>query len=71
MIKPSEKLKELEESYEAETYGTMSYEEALRRFTALWVEARKLNPDFAEDWEDDIESDLAIARVLNGLPSDT
>ena len=71
MLNPSERLRELEASYEAEAYGTMGYHEALQRFTALWVEAQKLNPDFAEDWEEDIKSDLAIARALNGLPPDS
>ena len=71
MLRPSKRLIDLESSHENATYGSMDYAEALSRFTAMWMEAIKLNPDRGKDWKDDLEPDLAIARILNGLPPKT
>lgn len=49
----------------------MTYEVALKRFAALWAEARALGIDARDDWLADLEPDLAIARALNGLPPST
>ncbi|MGH9222269.1 MAG: hypothetical protein ACRD2W_00345 [Acidimicrobiales bacterium] len=68
MIRSSKRLEELEERYQREAFRDLTFEEALRRFTALYLEARKLNPDFGADWREDLEADLAVARAVNGLP---
>jgi hypothetical protein len=58
----------LERRYLREDLARLTYEESLRLFTALWREASSLVRDFPGDWRDDIAPDLALARVLNGLP---
>ena len=68
MISPSRRLAEFEARYLRETFRDLTYEEALDLFTALWEEARSLNPHMGEDWREDLEPDLAIARAVNGLP---
>lgn len=45
----------------------LTYLEALRRFTGLWMEARQVRPDLGDDWEQDLCADLAVARAVNGL----
>lgn len=70
MIRPSPELDRFEREY-ARSRRDMSYVEALEIFEALWEEATALNPDFpSPDWETDIEPDLRVARVVNGLPVD-
>ncbi len=68
VIRPSRTLEEFEARYAREAYRTLSYTEALRLFTALWVEARVLNPSIGQDWMEDLGPDLAVARAVNGLP---
>lgn len=68
VIRRTERLDAVERRYSREKLGSLSYQEALCLFSALWNEARHLNPSFTDDWKSDIEPDLAIARVLNGLP---
>ena len=68
MIRRSQRLEEFEAQYGREAYRGVSYQQALELFEALWVEAQALNPDFAADWLDDLEPDLAVARAVNGLP---
>ncbi|MGH7572934.1 MAG: hypothetical protein ACREMK_13990 [Gemmatimonadota bacterium] len=68
MIRSSKRLEELEKPYQREAFRDLTFEEALRRFTALYLEARELNPDFGADWREDLEADLAVARAVNGLP---
>lgn len=70
MIGAPEPLDELEARYQREAFRDLSYEDALRRFTALWVWAREIDPEFGTDWRNDLEPDLSIARVLNDLPRD-
>jgi hypothetical protein len=67
MIVPSERLAEFEKSYLRDVLRGMTYARALEIFTALWVEARQLNPDLGVEWRGDLEPALAIARALNGL----
>ena len=67
MIVPSERLAEFERSYIRDMLCEMNYARALEIFTALWIEARHLNPDLGADWRDDLEPALAIARTLNAL----
>jgi len=61
-------LQELNRRYERETLADLTYDVALQRFAALWAEARELGVIDYEDWLTDLKPDLAIARVLNGLP---
>lgn len=68
MIRPSDSLRELEARYQRDAYAGLTYEQALRRFAALWAEACALNPDIGVDWRDDLQADLAVARAVNGLP---
>ncbi len=68
MIQPSKRLQEFERRYTRTTVAQLTFVDALAIFQALWVEASELNPDFPGHWRSDIEPDLAIARVLNGLP---
>ena len=69
VIRSTPLLTQFERQY-AQAHGRRtSYGEALAIFTGLWQEARALNPNFPDpDWRRDIEPDLAVARVLNGLP---
>lgn len=67
MIRPGKELADVERAYAREVLGRLTYQEALAIFTALWSEALALNPDFPGGWEEDIQSDLTLARVLNGL----
>jgi len=69
MIKSPHLLRELNRRYEREAFAGLSYDVALQRFAALWAEARELGAIDTEDWLTDLKPDLAIARVLNGLPS--
>ncbi len=45
-----------------------TYEEALRRFAALWTHVRALRPDVGEDWREDVQASIRVARGVNGLP---
>jgi hypothetical protein len=63
----SREIAEIERRYAREVLSELTYREALAIFTALWVHAQRLNPDFPGPWEEDIAPDLELARVLNGL----
>jgi len=67
VIRDSKTLREFEAGYQRNQL-TLSYAQALERFAALWTEARALRPDLGSDWEEDLQPDLRIARILNGLP---
>jgi len=71
VIERTPRLDAFEKQCGREAFRSLSYAEALDRFTALWVEARALNPDFGTDWREDLEADIALARALNGLPPAT
>ena len=68
MLNPTPGWKAFEREDEAAAYYHLSYAEALDRFERLWQYAREVNPALGEDWEEDLGADLALARVLNGLP---
>lgn len=68
MIRNPDRLARLEHGYERAALADLTFKEALERFTALWTLARMLNPELGEGWRADLESDLAVARALNGLP---
>jgi hypothetical protein len=68
MIVSSKRLDEFEAGYQREAFASLTYEDALARFAALWAEARVLSPDLGQDWRGDLEADLAVARAVNGLP---
>src|SRR5688572_14488054 len=68
MIVSSRRLDEFEAQYQREAFATLSYGDALARFAALWAEARIIRPDLGQDWQEDVEADVAVARAVNGLP---
>ena len=68
MIVSSKRLDEFEAAYQREAFASLTYEDALRRFAALWAEARVVSPNLGQDWRRDLEADLAVARAINGLP---
>ncbi len=68
MRSENDDLKILERRFTRTALAHMTYSDALARFTAMWTEARRLNPEFPGDWRNDIDADLVLARILNGLP---
>lgn len=46
----------------------MTYHQALDVYLALWDEARLLNPRIGEDWREDVQCDIEVARALNARP---
>jgi hypothetical protein len=71
MLRSSDRVHEMEAGWARSLYATMDYPEALARFTALWNQAELLSPGMGQDWEEDIKADIALARILNGLTSNT
>jgi hypothetical protein len=69
MIRNFAKLEALHRRHEDERLAAMTYEEALAIYTALWIEARDLHWDGAQDWLYDLEPDLAVARAINDGPT--
>jgi len=70
LIRSSERLRDFERSYAAAEQSQRSYRDALDIFAALWRYARQMNPAFPGGWEQDVEPDIELARVLNGLPQE-
>lgn len=68
MLNPSPMFRQFERRYDREALRGDSYPAALSRFAALWAHARNLNPDLGLEWAQDLASDRAIARAVNGLP---
>jgi hypothetical protein len=68
MMIETPRLRRFEVEYQRTAYQALRMPEALTLFERLLSEARALNPAFGLDWEADIGPDLAIARVVNGLP---
>jgi hypothetical protein len=66
MIQNSEELQRFEREYVRRRYAHMTYAEALHIFAQLWQHAKLVNPDFTNNWYEDVEADLELARVLNG-----
>jgi hypothetical protein len=70
MLRRTEELDEFERRYARDVLGRLTYAEALSHMAALWAEAKHLDPDFPAAWLHDLDADLELARVLNGLPAD-
>jgi hypothetical protein len=70
LIGSSERLQEFERWYASTVLARRSYDDALAVFAALWRYARQIDPVFPRDWEVDVEADIELARVLNGLPAE-
>ena len=68
MIKSPDRIREAEAAWSRSVYASMDYPEKLKRYAALWHQARLLNAGFGESWEEDIKADIELARILNGLP---
>jgi hypothetical protein len=68
LIRGSERLREFERWYTSSHLAGRSYHDSLAIFAAMWRYAREMNQSFPGDWERDIEADIELARVLNGLP---
>lgn len=68
MICRTARWEEFEARYRREAYRDLSFHEALAIFEAMWIHARKLNPRMGEDWREDLEATIAVARALNYLP---
>lgn len=68
MIRHTEKLAQFERWYSATHLASRSFDEALVIFAALWDEARQLRPEMPTDWREDVQADIELARVLNGIP---
>lgn len=68
MLERTAALDALDRRWERTAYHELSFSEALARFSALWQEAGILGNRPGEGWRDDLESDLAVARAVNGLP---
>ena len=71
MIRLHDRIREMEAVWERSLYSNMNYPEALARFTALWHQARLLNPRVGQSWEEDVKPDIVLARILNGLSPHT
>ena len=67
MVRDTQRLRDFEACYRREAYRGLKYEDSLAIFEALWVEARAPNPEMGDDWREDLEADVALARALNGL----
>ena len=68
MIHRTAALDALETRAAREELSSLTFHEALSRFTGLWIEARAVRPDLGDDWEQDLAADFAVARAVNGLP---
>lgn len=69
MLRNPEVIARFEREDARRRYGNLSYLEALRLFEAMWAHAAAIDPEFAErDPHTGLESALAIARAINGLP---
>jgi hypothetical protein len=68
LLRGEARVREVERQYARARLAAMTYQEALAIFSALWQEARTINPGYEPDWRMDIAPDLAVARAVNGLP---
>lgn len=68
MIRNTERLARFEADDARRRFAGLTHADALGWFEALWSEAAMLAPEFPGDWRADLESDLAVARAINGLP---
>ncbi len=67
MIRRTSALDRLEADFARNSRAGRSYVDALAVFAAMWDHARQMRPDFPTDWREDIQADIELARVLNGL----
>jgi hypothetical protein len=67
VIKSPGPVEQLRIREERVAYDHLSYEGAVDIYLALWSEAQLLNPNLGDDWLDDVQCDIAIARTLNGI----
>jgi hypothetical protein len=67
LIRSSERLEEFDRWYASQRLARLSYADALAIFTGLWQHAKLLSDGFPGPWEPDIEADIELARVLNGI----
>jgi hypothetical protein len=65
LSRSSEQLEDFDRWYAATKLSGLSYRDALAIFAAMWRHAALLNEDFPAPWEDDIQADIELARVLN------
>jgi hypothetical protein len=65
MIKSHAALEALRIREDRVAYEAAGYEGAVDTFMLLWNEALLLNPAAGDDWLDDIQCDIAVARTLN------
>ena len=68
MIRSPLALQALEDADLRSTLRSRTYYESLDIFVALWEEARLLNPGMGEDWLQDVQCDIEVARTLNARP---
>lgn len=66
MLKPTARWRAFEIDDERAVWSD-TYEDAVRRYSALWAYARSVNPAVGDDWEHDVAADVAVARAVNGL----
>ena len=64
MIKNPKILQKFEDDFSQEE-GRLSYEQAMKIFIALWLEAQKLGTLPSKDPLEGIENDIELARILN------
>lgn len=67
VIHSTQRLQQFERWYTTTRVAPRSYAEALVVFTALWQHARQVSPEFPTDWREDVQADIELARVLNGV----
>ena len=68
MLADNARLRRFEAAYQRTAYRSWTYHQALALYQMMLYEVRLLRPDLGQDWREDLASDLAIARALNGLP---
>lgn len=67
MLNPGPSWRVFEADDERRTYPA-TYEEAVRRFAASWAHVRAVRPDVGDDWMEDVQASIRVARAVNGLP---
>jgi hypothetical protein len=68
VIKSPHVLEAFEDADRRSASRSVTYYQALDIFLALWEEARLLNPRMGENWREDVQCDIEVARALNARP---
>ena len=68
MIKSPLTLQALEDADRRDRARSLTYFDALDIYLSLWDEARLLNPNIGDDWLQDVQCDIEVARTLNARP---